>query len=261
VLTAIRRSTPARATGIAGLITAAVLATAAPVRADSSTVTAEPTIVPGHQEFGNSTGDTRISLAWVASYWGLPVIAGDRVTVDIQGTATQNESFAFYAEPVGTQNDLGIDQLSADAVGRADENARNLGVCHFSAPQTGTMPLAFTTGYIDAGPYDFTVNVRHAVDMRLPGIHRVARAGTLRVQAHDPDGRPLTVPGLTIRLQYETSGHHWKAVGHASPRRGGAHVHYRLPARLAGHVVHLRAKASGGGYFTRVTVSRRVRVG
>ena len=134
------------------------------------------------------------------------------------------------------------------------------GVERFTAPQTGMMPLAFAMGVIDTGPYDFTVNVLHRVDMRLPGAHRIARTGTLRVQARDPDGHPLTVPELTIRLQRRVSRGHWTTIGQASPRHGGAHVRYVLPARLRGHVVHLRAQASGGGYFTRVTVSRAVRV-
>jgi hypothetical protein len=247
---------------ILGLVVGAALAAAGPALGDSSTIAGEPTVVLGQQEFGNASDDSTIDYPWSVSYWGLPVIAGDRVAIDWEVNATEAQSFALYAEPVGTQDGLSVVGLSSHAVATTEvpEDPQLHAAERFIASQTGVMPLAFTIATIDTGPYDFTANVLHRVDMRLSGAHRIARTGTLRVQARDPDGRPLTVPTLTIRLQRRVSPGHWATIGTASPRNGGAHVHYVLPARLRGRVVHLRAQASGGGYFTRVTVGRAVRV-
>ena len=98
------------------LVAGAALGAAGPALGDSSTIAGEPMVVPGHQEFGNSSGNPRVDLDYSVSYWGLPVIAGDRVAIDWEVNATEAQSFALYAEPVGTQDGLSVPALAERAV-------------------------------------------------------------------------------------------------------------------------------------------------
>ena len=243
----------------AAAIGVAALAVAAPARADSSTIVGEPIVVPGHEEFGNSTGDTDVGRGDSVSYWGLPVIAGDHVSIAYSLSGDEVDAFNLFAMPVGTRTLYNVVGLVFHRI-KQNVGFRAHGIMRYVAPQTGTEPLAFAFGSASEGPYDFTATVRHRADMRLPGIHRIARHGTLHVQAHDPDGKPLTNDKLSIAVQYEASRHHWQTIGRGHPRHGVARVAYSLPARLAGHTVDFRARASGGGYFTLKTGSRRARV-
>lgn len=236
----------------------AALVAAPSALADSSTIAGAPMVVPGQQTFGNSTGDTQFAVDMVASYWGLPVTAGDRVVVSYDGDAAQAGSLSVYAEPIGTADGLGFYDLVTGSVASAESGAR--GTVRFIAPKTGVMPLAFIMSADSAGPYDFTVTVQHRVDPQLPLVKTIPARGKLSVGAHDPDGHPLTAVGLMLRLQARVSPGHWRSIGQASPTNGVATIHYVVPKRLQGHVVHIRVHASGGGYFTRNTASQAFRV-
>ena len=242
-----------------------VFAAAAAVADGGATIAAAPAVVYGQQQFGNSTNGGADASGFSCehdSWWSLPTIAGDHVTVDWEGGRSVSRVALF---PVGaTDYNARISGLSGNQLTLVSPNGTGRGELTFTAPKTGSMPLAFQVGTCvgdggEPGPYDFVASVKHA-DRLFVAVGALRRGAVVNVQVRDPDGRPITSPALRVSLQVQRPGSHWRSVGHASAAGGLAKIPVSLPRSYKGLTVSLRAHASGGGYLTATSQSRRVRV-
>jgi hypothetical protein len=230
------------------LVYALALAGAAPALAEgSSSIAAAPTVTYGQQEFGmlsSRLANAGCAVVTERSWWLLPVIAGDAVTIDWE---VQSRLPVIEILPAGTND---FNSSSRSALVRGELQANNKGELTYQATMTATLPVGFgyTTGCDDkpGGPYNFTASVIHALVLGLPPTATLARRGTLSVAVHSPDGEPINNPAVLIELQIKGRGG-WKTIGvgtAASPM-----ISYKIPARLR-HNRHitLRALAHGTGY-------------
>ncbi|HKP88600.1 MAG TPA: hypothetical protein VJT75_01380 [Thermoleophilaceae bacterium] len=236
-------------------LTAVVLALplAPPAFADGAgSIASAPTVVYEQQSFGN-TADPNTSSEGCGggrhAWWSLPTSAGDRITVDFEGTGAE------YARvwPVGT-TDFNVEDKNYRETKHLGSNDKAQLV--FTSPQTGTMPLEFTTDICnfsvsgEPGSYDFTAYVRHAVRLAVPRRESVSRVATMRIGAHTPDGASINDPSLVVTLQAHNRGGKFRRVGSASVQDGRATVSYTLPKSWRKHDVYLRAVATGPNYVT-----------
>jgi hypothetical protein len=241
-------------------------AAAAALADGGATIASAPAVVYGQQQFGNSTNggpDGADSFGCETdSWWLLPTIAGDHVTVDWEGGHSVTRVALF---PVGvTDYNARISGLNGNQLALVSPNGAGRGELTFTAPKTGSMPLAFQVGTCvgdggEPGPYDFVATVEHAVRLFVP-VGTLRRGSTVGVQVRDPDGRPITNSALKVRLEVQRPGSHWRIVGRASANAGLAKISVSLPRSYQDLKVSLRAHAAGGGYLSSTSQSRRVRV-
>jgi hypothetical protein len=250
-----------------GLALLGVIAVVAgPAFADGGqTIAAATPVVIGEQQFGNTANGGALAggcypnnLSVYYSWWSLPVIAGDSVTIDWEVSAPASGT-AIGVWATGT-TDFTIEQTKAAQ--SQDLNSNNKAELKFAAPQTGNMPLAFVVDTLCRGvqgPYDFTATIKHGVLLALPRVSSLRRHSQLRVRAHTPDGGKITDPRLKIDVQIST-GQTWRTVGTAAVVNSSATVRVRVPASLRSRHVRLRALAHGSNYVRATSVTRRVTV-
>lgn len=224
----------------------ASLALAAPALADGGKDIASATpVVYGQQQFGNTANGGVDADDDHRSWWALGVTAGDRVTIKWQA---QHLDTALHVLPVGTDdfNFPDADAFASDFLG--DTGRSQLA---FNAPRTGTMPMEFRVSYKEAaGPYDFTAYVKHAIRLSVPRAGSRPMTGSIPVGVRNPDGAPMSDPGLFVTLQAKRKrgGKRYRAIGTASAGDGTANVAYKVPAALRGKKVLLRALGGGAAY-------------
>jgi hypothetical protein len=225
-----------------------------------SSIASAPTIVYGQQEFGNTAMDNCSALQEPAlsnqtaeSWWLAHVTAGDRVTIDFEGTRSPARSvYAAELWPVGTTDFTfpGVDDWTGpETMTLAGENGKAEMVVN-SVPRSGMMPLVFADWYNcdgpNGGPYDFTAYVLHRLVLSMSArSNRRQHRTYFYVGAHNPDGVPVS-NGLHPAFQLFYGGK-WHPVG----------THVKWTGWDRGKWWRVRAQVSGSGYLT---ATKRIRV-
>jgi hypothetical protein len=230
--------------------------TAAAAGEGSTTIAGAPTIVFGQQEFGTTVGGPHLEKpTGLASFWSLPVIAGDQLTIDWE--ATLGSSTGIHLYPVGGVNDY-TDQEARTVAGQGQsDNGRNQ--LEYTAPTTGNMILAMVTNHSSGASYNFIADVKHALTLALPRSGRIGHRPTIKVGVHNPEGGVIDNPALHVVLQARVDGRA-RAIGSSPVRHSVAKIHARLPRLFWGKTAALRAVASGPDYATTRSIVRRVAV-
>lgn len=229
-----------------------------------------PTVVPGQQEFGNLANGAVVGCEGEGgehtnnSWWLLPVTVGDHVVIDWEepaGTYSSRGGIEVY--PVGT-TDFNYPRTAHVLVQQLNGNGKNEAT--LITKQSGNMPLLITSSLYSnlcgtPGPYSFTVNLTHALSVALPYARNLRPHGNITVAVHNPEGGPISNPGLHVELQVQHGHGPWRSLGTAAVSNSAATINYILPRRLAKQRVTLRAVAQGPSYITTASRSMRVRVG
>jgi hypothetical protein len=220
-------------------------------------IASAPAVSYGQLLAGNTATDGGSPGCWGhESWWTLPVIAGDRVTIDFDGVEYET------AWPVGT-TDYNREHTEWTQKVEVGENGKGEGV--FTAPRTGAMPLLLSThdcnfgGDGAAGPYSFTAYVRHALLLSIPARHTLKPTGTIVLRVLNTDGVAINDPQLSVVLRIRGRGR-TRVIGRAHALDGTARVTYRVPKALRGLKVTLSAQAVGTSYLTKTSSSLRVRL-
>ena len=225
-----------------------------------------PTIPFGEPQFGSTLNGGRSLDGAYNSYWSLPVIAGDQITIEWRGQSSptpDTPQLAVYS--VGTTDD---DVAFTHSAVSKTPYGDGLAEVTFTASKTGTMPTDFQArGCLfgggcanHAGPYDFIAFVRHASQLALPTLGSLPIDGTVAVSARNPDGAAISDGRLYIFLQIKPADQQWANVGSASPADGTAKIAYVIPASLAGQHVQVRAVTGGAYYLPEQTAAEQVLV-
>jgi hypothetical protein len=252
------------ALALAGTFVALCCGAAPAFATAGATIASAPAVSYGVQEFGNTATDSTSAQGLcdgdsVDTWWLLPVLAGDKVTIDFEGAGWAYE--AVYA--VGT-TDFSISQNRAP-VQFEHRPGNGFGQAVFSAAQDGSMPLDFATydcdfgPSVDPGPYDFTASVQHKVVLGL-GLTRTSRRrhrSNFALQVHRPDGQPLSDPNLRATAQLLTHGR-WVNLASGEPPYTFT-IHWS--PRYRGHWQSVRVIASGSGYLNATSRVLRVKAG
>lgn len=178
-----------------------------------ATIAVAPRVTYGLQSFGNTTTAPPDTNRIYSSYWLLPVFAGDRFVIDWQGPPPDGfgtDSLLLY--PAGTtdytvENTQWIDESDIGSNGSAQLS--------YTANTTGVMPLRF---YADesheAGPYNFTAYVTHAMTAAVQTVStdRRAHRTNFRISLHNPDGVALSPSGVGASVQVLLNSR-WSTVG------------------------------------------------
>lgn len=211
-------------------------------------IASAPIVSYGEQEFGNTATDGGDPECWgedCHSWWQLPTSAGDRITLDFEGS----DCTRAVVWPVGTTDFNVEDKSDLDSKGVGSNNKAELVV---KASQTGSMPLDFTADDCSdsPGPYDFAAHVQHGLSVTVPRKATRPRIGTLTVGVHTPDGGEVDDSGLTVELQAKPWGGKWKHVSSATVSHSVAAIRYQLPKSYrASKKVYFRAIATGDDYI------------
>lgn len=236
---------------------------AAHLSSGGATIASAPTVVPGQQEFGNSNDvQNGPDYRYPGDYWKLSLVAGDHVTIDWEAGNNFVNSLGVY--PAGTTdfsvNNVSLyQQFSLGANGKAEST--------FTANQTGAFPLIFwDEGSNDAGPFDFTVYVHHALVLAVsPQTQALIRRahqtplphkGNIVLGAHLADGTPVSGDvGATVFAYWSSK---WHSIGKSAARNGEIVVPYRLPASVHG-LIRLSVNVGGANYQGRQIGWRGIR--
>ena len=220
-----------------------------------ASIAAAPALVVGQQEFGTlATPDAHCVYA---SWWLLPVIAGDTIQIDWE---VHNEGVHLHIWPPGTNEFNFETRESLKLVPNTNLKTEST----FQATQTGDMPMRFAVAEEQCptvgvpGPYSFTAYVTHALNIALPHVATLHSKGTLTVAIHNPEGGVIDDPAVQVEVQIK--GHWgWQAIGLASVADSAAIVHFKVPSRLRHQLVTLRALAHGTGYKSASSAHVKVR--
>ena len=218
-----------------------------------SSIASAPAVPVGQQEFGTistqdkiPTGSSYCGDIRFRSWWLLPAIAGDTIQIlwEAQSSGAMLEIFA-----PGTTD---FNYPNAQPVVNGGLNANFKAELTYQMQQSGNYPLEFVAGSIcgeakTAGPYNFTVNVAHALVVGLPRVAVLHSKGTLTIPVHNPEGGPINNPAVQVELQIKGRGT-WQTVGVGSVSNSAALITFKIPARLRRQHVTLRALAHGTGY-------------
>jgi hypothetical protein len=241
---------------VAIYIGAGVLAPAAPA-AGGSNIASAPTVTFGQQEFGNTVTDggqppNCAAQAPGRSWWLLPVVRGDSVTIDLAGQ-TQGGGFLLQVFAPGT-TDSTVGQTEPWA-SNADYPGDQFEVA-LAAPSTGTMPIEVSS-CDSPGTYSFTAYVQHSlvVALRNAGSSRKLHRSSFALRVRSPDGTAVSTSGLTGELQTLTHGR-WVNTRRV-PLTSGFQLHWPRSAR--GRWQYLRVRVSGPGYATARSNTVRIR--
>jgi hypothetical protein len=244
-----------RLSAVLGVVVVAVVVVAGAFASGGSSISAAPTIAIGQQQFGNTASDSGHKSYGCSdtlhSWWKLPTIAGDQVTVDFEGGV-----YRIYAYSVDTTDfNVGSTQPSLDT----QINSNDKGEWKFAAPVTGLMPLDFRNDNCydepPEGPYDFVVYIKHKLVTHLTAAtsallararQAMPRTGNIAVQAFTADGKPVAnrEVGGTLTGYWDKA---WHPLGKAVAKAGIVSVHYKLPASAAGPL-RLQLNLGGGNY-------------
>ncbi len=169
-------------------------------------IASAPPISYGKQLFGSTAtdghGEDSFGCGVGLSWWLLPVLAGDEVTIDVEGALNQLDAMT-----VGT-TDYNLHSSSVFTyaeVGSSDKQELS-----FTAPVGGAMPLEFFTACGDSwrqpGPYDFTATDHHAVVAALKRYPHIKTTTPLVGTASLADGTPVP-DGMAFTLTVSWSNH------------------------------------------------------
>jgi hypothetical protein len=234
--------------------------TGSALAAGGSSIAAAPTMVYGQQEFGNTATDGIFTAHdGYASWWQLPLIAGDHLTLDFEGAGVQCERIW----PVGT-NDFNLNGATPVQVAITGSNGKQ--EVTLTASQDGSMPLEFQAGWPDCdkegslgptGPYDFIANVQHAlvVSLSVSKVNRRTHRTTFGLSLHNPDGATVSSPSLRYDVQHRAGTGGWQTTSNLRPTFAFS---YRWAPRQRGKWQYIRVQVHGPGYLT--TTSRTLRV-
>ena len=239
-----------RATTIACVCIGFLLYAATAFATGGATIAAAPAVTFGQQEFGNTATDSSSSqsichaAAEMDSWWLVPAIAGDQLTIDFAGSGV--EYATVY--PVGT-TDYNVTDTSDVAQAEIGSNgAQQLVV---KTDRDGTFPLDFSTtncdfgGSATPGPYNFTAYVSHEIVLALTAVaHPRSHSTAFKAAVHNPDGLPLTNPVLRASFR-QIAGH--KTTSLATVAAPFAFVR-KWPKRLRGAKQTIRVTVTGPGY-------------
>jgi hypothetical protein len=222
----------------------------------SQTIASAPTVVFGQQEFGTTVGGAHLEKpSGLASFWSLPIIAGDQLTIDWE--ATLGSSTGIHLYPVGGVNDY-TDQEAHTVAGQGQsDNGKNQ--LEYTAPTTGDMILAMVTNHASGASYNFIAYVRHAVALAMPRLGSVPHRKTVVVAVHAPDGSEVSDPSLQVTLEAKVHGT-WKTVGRASVKQSMAKIKVKFPPSSWRRSIFVRATAVGRSYIRAWTRAIQVKV-
>jgi hypothetical protein len=248
---------------LAGGVLCAVAAAAA--KSGGGSIASAPLVNPSSQEFGN-TADGVIEGNTPADYWKLQLISGDHVKIDWEsqqgscgGGCGWDYADTLQIWPSGT-TDYSINNTSSLQNFGIGDNAK--AESSFTAPGDGTYPVTFVCYNCSAdqgGPYDFTAYVQHHPILAFVVPKKVKNGHAVVVQAHYPDGNPITGSDLSIQVwgKWGTSVH---LLGSSSPVGGKAAITLRIPRGVRGKLIYLRALASASNFTTAHTAWHRALV-
>ena len=256
-----------------GLVVVGVVwGVAAPaVAAGGTDIASAPVVVIGQVQMGDTASDSTAGSGGScsvdnaglgrSSWWNLPVIAGDVVTIDWEPIG---ENHALRVLPVGT-TDFTVKKTKPEA--ESKHSTPSKARLRVKAGFTGTMPIVVYDGGCssrDPGPFYFTTYVKHRVLLSVPRVSVLPRHGSLSVGVRNGDGAPITDSGVFVRLEYRYDGKtgvRYGIIGRAvGANNGTAQVAYVVPRSLRGKRVYLRASATGPNYSERPSTSRLTRV-
>jgi len=242
---------------LGGLLLVLIVSATAQAEGGSS-IAAAPAVAYGQQEFGNISDVISKNCDYSFSWWTVPVLAGDTLTIDWE--AQDGDARVNLYVPGTT--DFNYPQTNSVAESFLNNNGKAELV--YTASQAGNMPLQFSAYSCPAttapGPYSFTAYVVHSVRLFIPRRGSLPPRGTVAVGVHTPVGEPISDPSLQVSLEVKVHGH-WHSIGQAVPLSGVASVPYALPAKWRHQHVSLRAVAHGSAYHAASSASVRVRVG
>lgn len=228
-----------------------------------TSIAGAPSVVFGQQEFGNllygpPDGENTHCIPNYRSWWTVPAIAGDTITIDWEG---QNRGDYLQLFTPGI-SDFTYSKATPVANSNLNDNAK--AEVTYTAAQTGNLPLEFIANNdfecdVLPGPYNFTAFVTHTVRLALPRLARLHRTGVLPVSVHTAEGGVITDPGLQVTVQIKR-GKSWLSVGSTPVTNSVAAVPIAIPSRYRHQKVSLRAVAHGSSYHSASTAGVRVRV-
>ncbi len=218
----------------------------------SETIAGAPTVAFGQQEFGF------IGLS-CGQVWLLPVVSGDKLVVDWE--AATDPYMELHLHSVGS-NDFNASN-EGHIVATAGLNPNKKAEFTYVAPQTGTMPLGFLDSgcshKVPPGAYSFTATVTHLLSVGLPHLSILHTQGSITVAIHNPEGGAINDPALKVTLQIKGQGS-WRTIGIAADGNSAAMIHYKIPRKLHGRRLTLRALAQGPEYASAASTHQKVRV-
>lgn len=229
--------------------------------AGGSSIASAPAVTFGQPQFGNTSccADPAASQKH-SEWWRLPLIAGDRVTIDIAYDASgQGALTSVQAFPPDT-TDFNVAQakpVASESVDFAFQRLPAKSEIKFSANQSGYWPLEFftqTDGGFTTTPYQFTAYVKHAIVLAAKATIGRGR-GSVLVSAHTPDGKPVADGAVRIRLLARVAST-WRQLTQRTAVAGRAVLKFSTPAALRGKTTSLRIAASGNGYQPAARVLR-----
>lgn len=260
----LRRSTGCVVLATCGLC--ALLLPAAAYADGGPTIAAAKPAPVSVQEFGNTANgglgqpgcDSSTGNSY-RSWWELPVLAGDQVTLD---WGTQITSMAMNILPEGT-TDYSLFDVSPVVSENVNDNYVNDAT--YTVPQDGTLPFEFKsdTGCgSPPGPYNFIVYVQHGVVLSLPQVSTLPTSGTIAISVHNLDGAPINDPSLTVSFAIEGSNQSsYTTIGTAPVSNGVATVTYTVPSSVYGQQATIEATSSGTNYVDATSATQDVGVG
>ena len=219
-----------------------------------NTIASAPYVAYGQQEFGNAVvnGDPNIGCydphGQGNSWWNLPVMAGDHVTVNLEGQTANDDGFDGKVYAPGT-NDYSV--ADADVYQWASPGGSNYDQLTFQAPRDGVMPLDINSCDSSA-TYDFIAYDLHRLVTNIgwqgvPSQHRT----NVWVVASNADGQRVnTLLACTVQQRY---GGAWHNLGTVSAASGVCGWYFTWHASSRGHAFPFRAIVWGSGYQTTAT--------
>lgn len=205
-----------------------------------ASIAAAPTVAYGQQEFGSTATGGYLTFGCgpgYRSFWALPVVAGDQVTIDWESTISTTE---MVVAPVGTTdyNMAHSDNLTEQALAGNNKNS-----FQFTAPQTGTMPLWFRSCEdigATPGPYAFTAADQHALATALTPATYIYPNSAIGGTVSLADGSP-TPDGMVFNLiaKWHSQGDLKQVAASAATAGGSLSFPLALPAESAGKKVRL----------------------
>jgi hypothetical protein len=216
-------------------------------------ISGAPVVTYGVQEFGNTATDHGEGDEGCAgnsgnsSWWALPVMAGDSVTIDWEGNAEYLDVL-----PVGTTD---FTVSSAPIFVSSDRSENDKQQLVFSAPVTGSVPLDFSNCDGRQGPYDFTAYVQHEVVLSAPpATSTMPLTGSVSIDLSTAGGAPIGDSSLSVALQIQGQDDQtWTTIGTANDASGIATIAYSIPAGFAGQQITIQASTNGDGAYQSAT--------
>jgi hypothetical protein len=232
---------------VIALALAATGLTPAAMADGGSSIASAPTVTYGKQELGNTATGQKAGSCW-RSYWMLPVLAGDQVTVAWEGVP-ETDLIIF---PVGTTD---YTYFQTDSILFQELSANGKNQAQFSASVSGEMPLVFQHCFSEPepGPYDFTAVDKHGLAAGLTPTTYIYPTSAISGTAHLVDGSAAP-DGMVFNLvaKWHSNGQLLRWATSASSAAGGLAFQLALPQETTGKKVRLAISRAEDGAFLAV---------